>query len=90
MPCWLAACLDLLSGPFIGYCIALRKLALQAGLARPTGTTGTTSRSEKNVLDPKIKANEINSDDNATMPPCAEEKIKGTVTYVAPVESIIF
>lgn len=82
MPCWLAACLDLLSGPFIGYCIALRKLALHAGILRPTGTPGTskttpTTRSERNYGATRIKTNVRSTDESkATMPPCAEEKIK--------------
>lgn len=29
---WVAACLDLLAGPILGYCVAVRKLALQAGI----------------------------------------------------------
>lgn len=28
---WVAACLDLLAAPILGYCLAVRKLALQAG-----------------------------------------------------------
>ncbi|XP_074098072.1 6-phosphofructo-2-kinase/fructose-2,6-bisphosphatase isoform X1 [Cotesia typhae] len=29
---WVAACLDLLGGPILGYCLAVRRLALQVGL----------------------------------------------------------
>lgn len=29
---WVAACLDLLGAPLLGYCLAVRKLALQAGI----------------------------------------------------------
>lgn len=29
---WVVACFDLLAAPLLGYCLALRKLALQAGL----------------------------------------------------------
>lgn len=29
---WVAACLDLLAAPILGYCLAVRKLALQAGI----------------------------------------------------------
>lgn len=29
---WVAACFDLLAAPLLGYCLTIRKLALQAGL----------------------------------------------------------
>lgn len=29
---WVAACFDLLAAPLLGYCLAIRKLALQAGV----------------------------------------------------------
>ncbi|XP_070160283.1 6-phosphofructo-2-kinase/fructose-2,6-bisphosphatase isoform X1 [Polyergus mexicanus] len=63
---WVAACFDLLAAPLLGYCLAIRKLALQAGIlqerrndlvGKQTFNTGTPS----NV-------------DAATMVPNAEER----------------
>ncbi|XP_015110998.1 6-phosphofructo-2-kinase/fructose-2,6-bisphosphatase isoform X1 [Diachasma alloeum] len=59
---WVAACLDLLVGPIIGYCIVIRRLALQAGILQEEGTD-TAGKGDIRGL--KIEHN---------MAPCAEEK----------------
>lgn len=59
---WVAACLDLLVGPIIGYCIVIRRLALQAGILQEVGPNiGGTSDIGTVKIDDK-------------MAPCAEEK----------------
>ncbi|KYN43725.1 6-phosphofructo-2-kinase/fructose-2,6-biphosphatase [Trachymyrmex septentrionalis] len=64
---WVAACFDLLATPLLGYCLAVRKLALQAGLlqekkndlaVRQTSNTGTS----------------LNADTTTIMAPNAEEQ----------------
>ncbi|KYN04929.1 PREDICTED: 6-phosphofructo-2-kinase/fructose-2,6-bisphosphatase-like [Cyphomyrmex costatus] len=64
---WVAACFDLLATPLLGYCLAVRKLALQAGLlqeknndlaVRQTSNTGTP----------------LNADTTTIMAPNAEEQ----------------
>jgi len=70
---WVAACFDLLATPLLGYCLAVRKLALQAGLlqekkndlaVRQTSNTGTS----------------LNADTTTIMAPNAEEQRQGNVS----------
>lgn len=63
---WVAACIDLLAAPILGYCIAVRKLALQANLLQE-GTDDTTNTLAEN------KENLLRSD---AMTPSAEEQRK--------------
>lgn len=62
---WVAACLDLLGGPILGYCLAVRRLALQVGLLQEAAN----------------KINEeliIKGDHNKIdMAPCTEDKRAG-------------
>lgn len=61
---WVAACFDLLAAPILGYCLAVRKLALQASiLAANLPSTSNVS-----------KDNTLNAD---TMAPSAEEQRQG-------------
>ena len=77
MPCWLAACLDLLSGPFLGYSTP-RKLALKAGIVR-----SETTKPGNSVIDYDKSGKSTGffertkKDDKEIMPPCAEERNQG-------------
>ncbi|KYQ54721.1 6-phosphofructo-2-kinase/fructose-2,6-biphosphatase [Trachymyrmex zeteki] len=64
---WVAACFDLLATPLLGYCLAVRKLALQAGLLQE----------KKNDLAVKQTSNtgtSLNVDTTTIMAPNAEEQ----------------
>lgn len=49
---WVAACLDLLAGPILGYCVAVRKLALQAGIVHEGGAVIMDSRKDLKTMAP--------------------------------------
>lgn len=40
---WVAACRDLLAAPLLGYCLAVRKLALQAGILQESESAAANS-----------------------------------------------
>ncbi|KYM78171.1 6-phosphofructo-2-kinase/fructose-2,6-biphosphatase [Atta colombica] len=64
---WVAACFDLLATPLLGYCLAVRKLALQAGLLQE----------KKNDLAVRQTSNtgiSLNADTTTIMAPNAEEQ----------------
>ncbi|XP_011635866.1 6-phosphofructo-2-kinase/fructose-2,6-bisphosphatase-like [Pogonomyrmex barbatus] len=64
---WVAACFDLLAAPLLGYCLAIRKLALQAGLLQE----------KKNELAVRQTSNTealSNADTTTIMAPNAEEQ----------------
>ncbi|XP_031845833.1 6-phosphofructo-2-kinase/fructose-2,6-bisphosphatase isoform X1 [Nomia melanderi] len=63
---WVAACFDLLAAPILGYCLAVRKLALQAGILQE-GDNETIALAEKNA------STKVNPNADA-MAPSAEEK----------------
>lgn len=67
---WVAACFDLLATPLLGYCLAVRKLALQAGLLQE----------KKNDLAVKQTSNTgtlLYADTTTVMAPNAEEQHQG-------------
>lgn len=66
---WVAACFDLLAAPLLGYCLAIRKLALQAGILQE----------RRSDLVEKQTSNPISNTEAATMVPNAEER-QGKVT----------
>lgn len=70
---WVVACFDLLATPFLGYCIALRKLALQAGVlqGRITDLIGKQIPNTDKVL--------LNAGITANMVPNTEEQRQGKV-----------
>ncbi|XP_033333436.2 6-phosphofructo-2-kinase/fructose-2,6-bisphosphatase isoform X1 [Megalopta genalis] len=49
---WVAACIDLLAAPILGYCLAVRKLALQANLLQEGAddTADTLAENKENLL----------------------------------------
>lgn len=47
---WVAACLDLLVGPILGYCVAVRKLALQAGIIQEGGAVMLDSKEDPKTM----------------------------------------
>ncbi|KMQ91229.1 6-phosphofructo-2-kinase [Lasius niger] len=61
---WVAACFDLLAAPLLGYCLAIRKLALQAGILqerrsdlveKQTSNTGAISNTEAATMVPNAE-----------------------------------
>ncbi|XP_050461906.1 6-phosphofructo-2-kinase/fructose-2,6-bisphosphatase-like isoform X1 [Cataglyphis hispanica] len=61
---WVAACFDLLAAPLLGYCLAIRKLALQAGIlqerrndlvGKQTSNTGTSSYADAATMVPNTE-----------------------------------
>lgn len=68
---WVAACFDLLAAPLLGYCLAIRKLALQAGILQ--------ERRSDLVEKQTSNTGAISNTDAATMVPNAEER-QGKVT----------
>lgn len=63
---WVAACFDLLAAPLLGYCLAIRKLALQAGILQERGND-LVGKQTSNAGTPSYA-------DAATMVPNAEER----------------
>ncbi|XP_076659570.1 6-phosphofructo-2-kinase/fructose-2,6-bisphosphatase isoform X1 [Halictus rubicundus] len=63
---WVAACFDLLAAPILGYCLAVRKLALQAGILQEGTQEPICTLAEK-------KENLLRAD---AMTPSAEEQRK--------------
>lgn len=64
---WVAACFDLLATPLLGYCLTIRKLALQVGLLQE----------KKNELAARQTSNTevpLNADTTTIMAPNAEER----------------
>lgn len=61
---WVAACFDLLAAPLLGYCLAIRKLALQAGIlqerrsdlvGKQTSNVGTPSNADVSTMVPNAE-----------------------------------
>lgn len=71
---WVAACFDLLAAPLLGYCLAIRKLALQTGILqeRRSDLVGKQTSSNTRLT--------ISNTDTANMVPNAEER-QGNVTF---------
>lgn len=67
---WVAACFDLLAAPLLGYCLAVRKLALQVGILQER-KIDLVGRSTSNT--------EIPSYADVTMVPNTEEQRQGKV-----------
>ena len=69
---WVAACFELLATPLLGYCLAVRKLALQAGVLQEerNDPTGQQTSNEETPLNADI------------MVPNAEEQRQGKVSLV--------
>lgn len=63
---WVAACLDLLAGPVLGYCLAVRRLALQVGLLQEAA----------NKINEEFIINKSNNN-KLEMAPCTEDKRPG-------------
>jgi hypothetical protein len=70
---WVAACFDLLAAPLLGYCLALRKLALQAGILQERKIDLAGSPTTTNAATP------LHVDDTINMVPNAEEQRQGKV-----------
>jgi len=70
---WVAACFDLLATPLLGYCLAVRKLALQAGLLQE-------KRSDLAVKQTSITETSLNTAITTIMAPNAEEQRQGKVS----------
>ncbi|KAL0113371.1 hypothetical protein PUN28_012503 [Cardiocondyla obscurior] len=64
---WVAACFDLLAAPLLGYCLTIRKLALQAGLLQE-------KKSDLAVRQTSSTEIPLNADTTTTMAPNAEER----------------
>lgn len=52
---WVAACLDLLAGPILGYCVAVRKLALQAGIMQEGDSVIVDNRKDSTTMAPAVE-----------------------------------
>lgn len=48
---WVAACMNLLTSPVLGYCVAVRNLALQAGILQAEGSTNVLQAMAPSVDD---------------------------------------
>jgi len=70
---WVAACFDLLAAPLLGYCLALRKLALQTGILQERKIDLAGSSTTTNAEAP------LHADDTTNMVPNAEEQRQGRV-----------
>lgn len=70
---WVVACFDLLATPLLGYCIALRKLALQAGILqeKKADLVGKQASNTEVLLNAGITTN---------MVPNTEEQRQGKVS----------
>ena len=47
---WVTACLNLLAEPILGYCVAVRKLALQAGIVQEGGAVIAESKKDPKTM----------------------------------------
>lgn len=47
---WVAACFDLLATPLLGYCLAVRKLALQAGVLQEKTSNDSAGKQTSKLL----------------------------------------
>jgi hypothetical protein len=70
---WVAACFDLLATPLLGYCLAIRKLALQAGFLEE-------KKSDLAVRQTSNTETLLNADTTTIMAPNAEEQRQGKVS----------
>ncbi|XP_032685637.1 6-phosphofructo-2-kinase/fructose-2,6-bisphosphatase-like [Odontomachus brunneus] len=73
---WVIACFDLLAAPLLGYCIALRKLALQAGVLqeKKTDLVGKqTPNTDKILLKAGITANMVPNTEDQRQDPSKEK-----------------
>jgi len=75
---WVAACFDLLAAPLLGYCLALRKLALQTGILQERKIDLAGNPTTTNAEAP------LHADDTTNMVPNAEEQRQGKVRARAP------
>lgn len=73
---WLVTCFDLLA-PILGYCLAVRKLALQAGIFQEKNNKSITPQAANSSnTSNKSKENSLSTE---TMAPSAEEQRQGKI-----------
>lgn len=71
---WLVTCFDLLA-PILGYCLAVRKLAVQAGIFQEKNNKSITPQAANSSnTSNKSKENSLSTE---TMAPSAEEQRQG-------------